>query len=101
MEVLDEDFRFVLSVVAHKGLLGGDAIGIDSTAIQANASMRATVHKDCGKGCTDDRKKLAMKAVLDDATDDELRQLERNRPEKQLVTAVVGYEPYGSTAIAG
>jgi hypothetical protein len=62
MEVLDEDFRFVLSVAAHKGRLRGDAIGIDSTTIQANASMRAIGHKDSGKGCTDDRKKLARTA---------------------------------------
>ena len=49
-EVFNEVFRFILSVAAHKGLLWGKAIGIDSTTIQANASMRSIVRKDSGKG---------------------------------------------------
>jgi hypothetical protein len=31
--VFDEVFSFILSVAAHKGLLWGEAIGIDSTTI--------------------------------------------------------------------
>ena len=49
-EVFDEVFKFILSVAAHKGLLWGEAIGIESTTIQANASMLLIVRKDSGKG---------------------------------------------------
>lgn len=83
-EVFDEVFRFILSVAAHKGLLWGEAIGIDSTTIQANASMRSIVRKDSGKGWKDYTKKLAKKAGLEDPTDDELRQFDRNRPGKKV-----------------
>lgn len=83
-EVFDEVFRFILSVAAHKGLLWGEAIGIDSTTIQANASMRSIVRKDSGKGWKDYTRKLAKKAGLDDPTDDELRQFDRNRPGKKV-----------------
>ena len=83
-EVFDEVFRFILSVAAHKGLLWGEAIGIDSTTIQANASMRSIVRKDSGKGWKDYTKKLAKKAGLDDPTDDELRQFDRTRPGKTV-----------------
>ena len=83
-EVFDEVFRFILSVAARKGLLWGEAIGIDSTTIQANASMRSIVRKDSGKGWKDYTKKLAKKAGLDDPTDDELRQFDRNRPGKKV-----------------
>ena len=83
-EVFDEVFRFILSVAAHKGLLWGDAIGIDSTTIRANASMRSIVRKDSGKGWKDYTKKLAKKAGLDDPTDDELRQFDRTRSGKTV-----------------
>jgi len=83
-EVFDEVFRFILSVAAHKGLLWGEAIGIDSTTIQANASMRSIVRKDSGKGWQDYTRKLAKKAGRDDPTDDELRQFDRNRLGKQV-----------------
>ena len=57
-EVFNEVFRFILSVAAHKGLLWGKAIGIDSTTIQANASMARKVRKDSGKGWNDYTNKL-------------------------------------------
>ena len=83
-EVFNEVFRFILSVAAHKGLLWGKAIGIDSTTIQANASMRSIVRKDSGKGWKDYTKKLAKQAGLEDPTDDELRRFDRNRPGKKV-----------------
>jgi len=83
-EVFDEVFRFILRVAARKGLLWGENLGIDSTTIQANASMKSIVRKDSGKGWKDYTKKLAKKAGLDDPTDDELRQFDRNRPGKKV-----------------
>ena len=83
-EVYDEVFRFILRVAARKGLLRGEAIGIDSTTNEANASLRLIVRKDSGKGWKDYTKKLAKKAGLDDPTDDELRQFDRTRPEKKV-----------------
>ena len=86
-EVFDEVFQFILSVAARKKLLWGEALGIDSTTIQANASMKSIVRKDSGKGWKDYTKKLAKKAGLDDPTDDELRQFDRTRPEKKVSNA--------------
>ncbi len=83
-EVFDEVFQFIFSVAARKKLLWGEALGIDSTTIQANASMKSIVRKDSGKGWKDYTKKLAKKAALDDPTDDELRQFYRTRPEKKV-----------------
>jgi len=83
-EVFDEVFNFILAVAAHKGLLWGEAIGIDSTTIQANASMRSIVRKDSGKGWKDYTKKLAKQAGLENPTDDKLRQFDRTRPGKKV-----------------
>lgn len=74
-------FRFILRVAARKGLRWGEAICIDSTTIQASASI---VRTDSGKGWKDYTKKLAKKAGLDDPTDDELRQFDRTRTEKNV-----------------
>lgn len=83
-EVFDEVFQFILRVAARKGLLGGEKLGIDSTKIQANASMKSIVRKDSGKGWRDYTKKLAKKAGLDDPTDAELRQFDKTRPGKKV-----------------
>jgi IS5 family transposase len=83
-EVFDEVFRFILRVAARKKLLWGEALGIDSTTIQANASMKSIVRKDSGKGWKDYTKKLAKKAGLDDPTDAQLRQFDRKRPGKKV-----------------
>lgn len=83
-EVFDEVFRFILRVAARKGLLWGKSLGIDSTTIEANASMKSIVRKDSGKGWKDYTRKLAKKAGLNDPTDDELRQFDRNRPGKKV-----------------
>jgi transposase len=52
-EGFDEVFRFILRVAARKGLLWGERLGIDSTTIKANASMKSIVRKDSGRGWTD------------------------------------------------
>lgn len=83
-EVFDEVFRFILRVAARKGLLWGKSLGIDSTTLEANASMKSIVRKDSGKGWKDYTRKLAKKAGLDDPTDDELREFDRNRPGKKV-----------------
>jgi hypothetical protein len=83
-QAFDKVFNFILSVTARKGLLWGEAIGIDSTTIQANASMRSIMRKDSGKGWKDYTKKLANQAGLEDPTDDELRRVDRNRSGKKV-----------------
>ena len=82
--MFDEVFRFILRVAARKGLLWGQKLGIDSTTIQANASMKSIVRKDSGKGWKDYTKKLAKKAGLDDPTDAEPRQFDKKRPGKKV-----------------
>jgi transposase len=83
-EVFDKVFQFILRAAARKRLLWGEKLGIDSTTIQANASMKSIVRKDSGKGWKDYTKKLAKKAGLEDPTDAELRQFDKKRPGKKV-----------------
>jgi len=49
-EIFNEVLRFIFFVAARKELLWGKAVGIDSTTILANASMRSIVRRDSGTG---------------------------------------------------
>ena len=83
-EVFEQVFQFILRVAARKGLLSGKKIGIDSTTVQANASMKSIVRKDSGKGWKDYTKKLAKEAGLEDPTAAELQQFDRKRKDKKV-----------------
>jgi transposase len=43
-------FRWVLELLAEKGLLKGKMVGIDATTLEANAAMRSIVRRDTGEG---------------------------------------------------
>jgi transposase len=43
-------FRWVLELLAEKGLLKGNTVGIDATTLEANAAMRSIVRRDTGEG---------------------------------------------------
>lgn len=48
-EVFSEVFDVVLGLVAQHGLLQGKTLGVDSTQLRADASMKAIVRKDTGE----------------------------------------------------
>jgi signal transduction histidine kinase len=82
--VFDEVFQFILRMAARKRLLWGEKLGIDSTTIQANASMKSIFRKASGKGWKDYTEKLAKKAGIEDPTEAELRQFDKKRPGKKV-----------------
>lgn len=74
-------FDYVLSVCEASDLLKGRAIGTDSTAIDANASMDSLRHKELG--CTYEEYMLAMKRQdTPDATKGEAMASDRDRQGK-------------------
>lgn len=48
LEVHEEVFTFVLKMLAQKGILLGQTIGIDATTLEANAALRSIVRRDDG-----------------------------------------------------
>src|SRR5450756_1318174 len=67
IDVFDRVFSQVLDVCQSRGLLKGRAIGIDSTQIDANASMDSLKHKELG--CTYEEYMLAVRRQdMPDAT---------------------------------
>src|SRR3989454_2972833 len=52
-------FRWVLELLAEKGLLEGKTVGIDGKTLEANAAMRSIVRRDTGEGYEEFLRRLA------------------------------------------
>ena len=81
----DELFRLVflrvLAQCAREGLVSGRALGMDSTTVDANASMDSLVHKELG--CTYEEFMLALKRQdTPAATRDEAKTADKDRKGK-------------------
>ena len=57
-------FRWVLELLAEKGLLKGKTVGIDATTLEANAAMRSIVRRDTGEGYDEFLRRLARNRAL-------------------------------------
>ena len=82
--IFDEVFRFVLKLLAAQGLLQGQTLGIDATTLEANAAMKSIVRKDNGAGWKQYLRTLAQAEGIANPTDDDLRRLDRQRPDKKV-----------------
>ena len=80
-------FARVLALAHEKNLLEGKTVGVDSTTLEANAAMRATVRKDTGEDDKAYLKRLAKEAGLEKPTDEELLRFDRKRKDKTTSNA--------------
>jgi len=82
--VYDAVFRFVLGLLEEKGVLRGKTLGIDATTLEANAAMKSIVRKDNGADWQEYLRQLAQAEGLEHPTEEDLRRLDRNRPDKKV-----------------
>jgi hypothetical protein len=82
--VFDQVFVFVLSLLEDQGLLGGKALGIDATTLEANAAMKSIVRKDTGADWKEYLRGLAQAEGLENPTEEDLRRLDRGRKDKKV-----------------
>ena len=75
-------FRWVLRLLAGKGLLKGKTVGIDGTTLEANAAMRSIVRRDTGEEYEDFLRRLAKESGIDTPTREQLAKLDRKRVKK-------------------
>src|SRR5437899_359796 len=68
-------FRWVLELLAEKGLLKGKTVGIDGTTLEANAAMRSIVRRDTGEGYEEFLRRLAEESGIARPTRDQLAKL--------------------------
>jgi transposase len=87
-EVFAEVFQFVLRIAVEKKLVAGQAVGVDSTTLEANAAMKSIVRRDTGE----DGKQYVTRLMREDGvigpeakpTDAEVRRFDRGRKNKKV-----------------
>ena len=75
-------FGWVLELLAEKGLLKGEKIGIDGTTLEANAAMRSIVRRETGEGYQEFLTRLAKDSGIATPTREQLAKLDRKRARK-------------------
>src|SRR2546427_10698851 len=75
-------FRWVLELLAEKGLLKCKPIGIDATTLEANAAMRSIVRRETGEGYEEFLRRLAEESGIATRTREQLAKLDRKRAKK-------------------
>jgi transposase len=81
-QVFQEIFQLTLEALETHGLLRGKNLGIDSSVIEANASLRALVDRNTGEEYWNYVKKLAQEQGIDPKDEAAVRKFDRNRPGK-------------------
>lgn len=75
-------FRWVLGIIADRGLLKGKTVGVDATTLEANAAMRSIVRRDTGAGYDEFLAELAQQSGIATPTREDLSRLDRKRKKK-------------------
>ena len=82
--VYDRVFVFVLGLLEDRGLLRGKSVAIDATTLEANAAMKSIVRKETGENWKEYLQGLARAEGIENPTEEDLRRLDRNRPDKKV-----------------
>ena len=77
-----EVFAWVLGLLAERGLLKGQRMGIDATTLEANAAMRSIVRRDSGETYDEFLCGLAKASGIDTPTREDLVRLDRKRKKR-------------------
>src|SRR3974390_717094 len=82
LEIYERIFLLVLEALRQHGLLRGKNLGIDASVIEANASLRALVHRNTEEQYWDYVKRLAAEQGVDPEDTTAVRRFDRKRPGK-------------------
>ena len=83
-EVHGKVFAFVLKLVAERGLVKGERIGVDGSTMEANAALRTIVRRDNGESYREMLTRMAKESGVETPTIDALIRLDRKRKGKKL-----------------
>jgi len=86
-EVHEQVFGLVLKLIAERGLVKGERIGVDASTMEANAALRTIVRRDNGETYREMLVRMAQESGIDTPTIDDLVRLDRKRKGKKLSNA--------------
>ena len=75
-------FGWVLGLLADRGLIQGQRVGIDATTLEANAAMRSIVRRDTGESYEEFLTRLVKASGMETPTREELARLDRKRKKR-------------------
>jgi transposase len=79
LEVHEKAFGLILGIVEARGLLKGRVLGVDSTYLRADASMKAIVRRDTKESYPEFVKRLCEEAGVENPTEEDARLLDGKR----------------------
>ena len=82
-EIYQGIFEVVLSALKAHGLFRGRHLGIDSSVIEANASLRTLVHRNTEQAYWEYVKELAEKEGVDPEDEGAVRRFDKRRPGRR------------------
>src|SRR5215207_5394521 len=83
-KVHERVFGWVLALIAERGLVRGERIGVDASTLEANAALRAIVRRDTGEGYREMLERMAQESGIETPTAEDLIRLDRKRTGKRL-----------------
>ena len=83
-EVHEQVFGWVLALVAERGLVKGERIGVDGSTMEANAALRTIMRRDSGETYRQMLTRMAQESGVATPTIDDLVRLDRARKGKKL-----------------
>jgi transposase len=86
-EAHEKVFGWVLNLVAERGLVKGERIGVDGSTMEASAALRTIVRRDSGETYRAMLTRMAQESGVETPTIDDLVRLDRKRKGKKLSNA--------------
>ena len=83
LEIIQAVHQVVLAMLRQHGLLRGRRLGIDSSVIEANASLRALEHRNTEESYWDYVQRLAAEAGVDPEDPKAVRRSDKQRPGRK------------------
>lgn len=83
-EVFEAAFEIILGVLSQNKLLRGKQVGIDTSVLHANASMRTLVNNHTGETYDEYVKRLAEESEIDPEDKQSVRDFDRKRSNKKM-----------------
>jgi len=83
-EVHEQVFSWVLKLIADRGLVKGERIGVDASTMEANAALRNIVRREDGEGYREMLVRLAQESGIETPTADDLVRMDKKRKGKKL-----------------
>lgn len=82
LAIYQQVFILILSALQAHGLVKGKHLGVDSSVMEANASLRGLAHRNTEEAYWDYVKRLASEHGIDPKDGDAVRRFDRQRPKR-------------------